>query len=189
MTSPAPGIHIEPLEQGSDLDSLLVKGALDAVIEPDVLPSITRRDPRVRRLFPDYKTEEQIYFKRTGIFPISHVVTLKQEFVDRHPNAPVALLITLPPLDFIYRVLGLPVRAVVEKHEPVYTPSERLPRRRVTVEAGVGVQLLSQDFTGLLLNDRQLYDNMNTAAGELRALIGDIRKDPKKYLNVRVSIF
>ena len=92
MTSPAPGIHIEPLEQGSDLDSLLVKGALDAVIEPDVLPSITRRDPRVRRLFPDYKTEEQIYFKRTGIFPISHVVTLKQEFVDRHPNAPVALL-------------------------------------------------------------------------------------------------
>jgi hypothetical protein len=30
---------------------------------------------------------------------------------------------------------------------------------------------------------------MNAAAGELRALIGDIRKDPKKYLNVRVSIF
>jgi 4,5-dihydroxyphthalate decarboxylase len=92
MTSPASGIQIEPLEQGSDLDSLLLKGALDAVIEPDVLPSITRKDPRVRRLFRDYKTEEQIYFKRTGIFPISHVVTLKQEFVDRYPSAPVALL-------------------------------------------------------------------------------------------------
>jgi 4,5-dihydroxyphthalate decarboxylase len=46
----------------------------------------------VRRLFRDYKTEEQIYFKQTGIFPISHVVTLKQEFVDRHPNSPVTLL-------------------------------------------------------------------------------------------------
>jgi 4,5-dihydroxyphthalate decarboxylase len=89
---PAPGIQIEPLEQASDLDSLLLEGALDAVIEPDVLPSITRKDSRVRRLFRDYKTEEQIYFKRTGIFPISHVVTLKQEFVDRYPNAPVALL-------------------------------------------------------------------------------------------------
>ena len=69
MMSPAPGIQIEPLEQPGDLDSLLLEGALDAVIEPDVLPSITRRDPRVRRLFRDYKTEEQIYFKRTGIFP------------------------------------------------------------------------------------------------------------------------
>jgi 4,5-dihydroxyphthalate decarboxylase len=92
MMSPAPAIHIEPIQQPGDLDSLLLEGALDAVIEPDVLPSITRRDSRVRRLFRDYKTEEQAYFKTTGIFPISHVVTLKQEFVDRYPNAPVALL-------------------------------------------------------------------------------------------------
>lgn len=42
---------------------------------------------------------------------------------------------------------------------------------------------------GQLLRDKQLYENMNAAAGELRQLIGDIRKDPKKYLNVRVSIF
>jgi phospholipid/cholesterol/gamma-HCH transport system substrate-binding protein len=42
---------------------------------------------------------------------------------------------------------------------------------------------------GQLLHDRQLYENMNAAASELRSLIGDIRKDPKKYLNVRVSIF
>lgn len=42
---------------------------------------------------------------------------------------------------------------------------------------------------GRLLRDRELYENMNGAVGELRALVGDIRKDPKKYLNVRVSIF
>ena len=42
---------------------------------------------------------------------------------------------------------------------------------------------------GQLLNDRQLYENMNAAAGELRQLVADIRKDPRKYLNVRVSIF
>ncbi len=42
---------------------------------------------------------------------------------------------------------------------------------------------------GQLLHDKQLYDNMNAAASELRSLIGDIRKDPRKYLNVRVSIF
>ena len=92
-----PGIHVEALPKLSGpndgaLDTMLLEGELDAVIEPNVLPSISRRDRRVRRLFPDYKTEEQNYFKATGIFPISHMVTLTQEFVDRYPHAPVALL-------------------------------------------------------------------------------------------------
>jgi phospholipid/cholesterol/gamma-HCH transport system substrate-binding protein len=42
---------------------------------------------------------------------------------------------------------------------------------------------------GRFLKDKELYDHMNSAANELRQLIGDIRKDPKKYLNVKVSIF
>lgn len=46
-----------------------------------------------------------------------------------------------------------------------------------------------QGTAGQLLQDKQLYENMNQAASELRGLIGDIRKDPKRYLNVKVSIF
>jgi phospholipid/cholesterol/gamma-HCH transport system substrate-binding protein len=46
-----------------------------------------------------------------------------------------------------------------------------------------------QGTAGQLLRDKQLYDNMNGAANELKSLISDIRKDPKKYLNVKVSIF
>jgi phospholipid/cholesterol/gamma-HCH transport system substrate-binding protein len=42
---------------------------------------------------------------------------------------------------------------------------------------------------GQLLHDRQLYENMNRAVLEVRELIGEIRKDPRRYLNVRVSIF
>lgn len=42
---------------------------------------------------------------------------------------------------------------------------------------------------GQLLQNKQLYENMNGAANELKGLIADIRKDPKKYLNVRVSLF
>lgn len=42
---------------------------------------------------------------------------------------------------------------------------------------------------GQLLHDQKLYDNMNETANQLKGLIADIRKDPKKYLNVRVSIF
>ena len=42
---------------------------------------------------------------------------------------------------------------------------------------------------GQLLHDTKLYDTMNSAATEIKSLIADIRKDPKKFLNVRVSIF
>ena len=42
---------------------------------------------------------------------------------------------------------------------------------------------------GRLLKDRQLYENMNGAVGEFRGLLEQIKKEPKKYLNVKVSIF
>jgi len=58
----------------------------------------------------------------------------------------------------------------------------RIDKLAADLEQGKGA-------AGQLLQDKQLYENMNGAASELRGLIGDIRKDPKKYLNVRVSIF
>jgi phospholipid/cholesterol/gamma-HCH transport system substrate-binding protein len=42
---------------------------------------------------------------------------------------------------------------------------------------------------GQLLKDKQLYENMNGAVVEMRALLKQISNDPKKYLNVKVSIF
>jgi phospholipid/cholesterol/gamma-HCH transport system substrate-binding protein len=46
-----------------------------------------------------------------------------------------------------------------------------------------------QGTAGQLLQDKALYENMNSAVAELRSLISDIRKDPRKYLQVKVSIF
>ena len=46
-----------------------------------------------------------------------------------------------------------------------------------------------QGTAGQLLHDKQLYENMNQAMSEVKALIVEIKKDPKKYLNVKVSIF
>jgi phospholipid/cholesterol/gamma-HCH transport system substrate-binding protein len=53
----------------------------------------------------------------------------------------------------------------------------------------VGSLEQGQGAAGQFLQNKQLYENMNGAATELKSLISDIRKDPKKYLNVRVSIF
>lgn len=42
---------------------------------------------------------------------------------------------------------------------------------------------------GQLLRDKRLYENMNETMNQMRQLVADIRADPKKYLNVRVSLF
>ncbi|MPY88032.1 MAG: MCE family protein [Luteitalea sp.] len=60
--------------------------------------------------------------------------------------------------------------------------SERLDRLVGRLDAGEGT-------AGRLLHDRQLYENMDGAVRELRSLIADVRRDPRKFLNVRVSIF
>ena len=46
-----------------------------------------------------------------------------------------------------------------------------------------------QGTAGQLLHDKRLYENMNQTIAEMRELIAEIKKDPKKYLNVKVSIF
>jgi phospholipid/cholesterol/gamma-HCH transport system substrate-binding protein len=42
---------------------------------------------------------------------------------------------------------------------------------------------------GQLLQDRQLYENMNGTMAEMRQLIAAITADPKKYLSIRVSLW
>jgi len=85
-------VRLTRLEARQGLEAMLLEGKLDAVIYPDVLEAVQRGDPRVRRLFPDYKAEEQAFYRTTGIFPISHLVVLRQEVVDRFPGAAMALL-------------------------------------------------------------------------------------------------
>jgi phospholipid/cholesterol/gamma-HCH transport system substrate-binding protein len=46
-----------------------------------------------------------------------------------------------------------------------------------------------QGTAGQLLKDKQLYENINGVMTDLRTLVADIRRDPRKFLNVKVSIF
>ena len=69
-----------------------------------------------------------------------------------------------------------------ELYERFTSLAGRIDRLTSELEKGQGT-------AGQLLRDKQLYENMNAAANELRQLLRDIRSDPKKYLNVRVSIF
>ena len=37
------------------------------------------------RLFPNYRAEEERLFKKTGIFPIMHVMTIRRAVFEQHP--------------------------------------------------------------------------------------------------------
>jgi 4,5-dihydroxyphthalate decarboxylase len=83
--TPPPGVRITRLPDDKSAEEMLAEGELDAVLHPDLIAPIVRKDPRVARLFPDYRREEVAYYKKTGIFPIMHVMGLKRSIVERHP--------------------------------------------------------------------------------------------------------
>lgn len=92
----APGLKIERVETGGatgrDLDDMLADGDLDAMISPGVHKGIRAGDPRVGRLWPDYKQIEIAYYKETGIFPIMHVTIVREEVLRENPWAVKSLV-------------------------------------------------------------------------------------------------
>src|SRR6266446_8982158 len=89
--TPPKDLRIEMIAPGKKLDLMLAEGEIPAMLSPE-LPRLFRAgDKRIVRLFPDYKELELAYFRRTGIFPIMHVTTIKQEIVDKFPWVPTNL--------------------------------------------------------------------------------------------------
>lgn len=80
---PLKPIKITTNTKPKSLSQLLEDGEIDATLGAD-LPECLGRAPHIRRLFPDFKEVEMEYYKRTGIFPIMHLVALRREFYEQH---------------------------------------------------------------------------------------------------------
>lgn len=87
--TPPPGLELTRLPHDKSVETMLAEGELDAVIHSSIIKPFAAKDPRVARLFPAYKQEEIRFYKKTGIFPIMHVMGIKQEIVERHPWVPI----------------------------------------------------------------------------------------------------
>jgi 4,5-dihydroxyphthalate decarboxylase len=83
------GITVDPVSD--TLSAALLAGEIDALAAPRV-PSVFR-DPAngVRRLWPDYAEREADYHRRTGIFPIMHMLVLRADVHRAHPWIAVSL--------------------------------------------------------------------------------------------------
>ncbi len=121
---------IEMIAPGKKLDEMLAEGEIPAMLSPDLPKLFLKGDRRIVRLFADYKSTELAYFRRTGIFPIMHVTTIKQEIVDKHPWVPINLVKAFEEAKNIaYRRIANPrmmplawVRTAVEEQEAVLGP-------------------------------------------------------------------
>jgi 4,5-dihydroxyphthalate decarboxylase len=67
------------------LDAMLLAGEIDAAMTARPPDAFERGDPRLARLFPDYRETETAYWRKTGVFPIMHTVAIRREVFDRHP--------------------------------------------------------------------------------------------------------
>ena len=76
----------------SSLDRLLLEGEIDAAMSAHAPPSFEAGDKRIVRLFPDYRPVEEAYFRKTGIYPIMHVIAVRREVLDRFPWVATNLL-------------------------------------------------------------------------------------------------
>jgi len=67
-------------------------------------------------------------------------------------------------------------------HQRLDSIADRLDRTLTSLDEGKGT-------AGRLLHDEELYRSISTAVEEVRSLVADVRKDPRKYLRVKVSLF
>jgi phospholipid/cholesterol/gamma-HCH transport system substrate-binding protein len=67
-------------------------------------------------------------------------------------------------------------------HDKLRSVADRLDRTLERLDKGEGT-------AGRLLNDPALYDQLNGTLADLRGLVSDVRRDPRKYLRLKLSLF
>jgi 4,5-dihydroxyphthalate decarboxylase len=85
-----PDVKLENGPPGKSISRLLAEGFIDGYIAPRP-PSLPKDTPNVGWLFPDPVATAKDYFKRTGVFPIMHLVGVRRSIADAHPWLPGAV--------------------------------------------------------------------------------------------------
>ena len=78
------GVKVKAVTDKS-LSDLLLDGSVDAVLSALPPKPVRDGDPRVSRLIKNSTKVEVDYYKDTGIFPIMHVIVIKNSVLEAHP--------------------------------------------------------------------------------------------------------
>lgn len=96
--TPPGGVKISQVRPGSDLMTMLENGEIDIAFpypgvwrtgfdaaKPDTNEAPGASAGSLRPLFSDPKAEGIRYFRKTGIFPINHLIVVRDEILEHHP--------------------------------------------------------------------------------------------------------
>jgi 4,5-dihydroxyphthalate decarboxylase len=82
-------VDLQQIPDDKTLSAMLAAGEIDAMLSARAPSCFERGAPNVGRLFPEFRSVEQDYYRRTGLFPIMHLIGIRKALVEKHPWLPV----------------------------------------------------------------------------------------------------
>ena len=86
-----PGVRLDDAPDGATISGLLEAGEIDGFIAPRPPTLVEKGHPNIGWLFSDPVAVAKDYYKRTGLFPIMHVVGIRRTLAEKHPWLPGAV--------------------------------------------------------------------------------------------------
>ena len=85
-------VRLQDAPPGTTISDMLDRGELDGFIAPRPPSGAALRNTQVGWLFDDPTAAAKDYYRRTGVFPIMHVVGVRRQLAAAHPWLPGAVL-------------------------------------------------------------------------------------------------
>lgn len=85
------GVRVESAPEGRTISEMLDAGEIDGFIAPRPPSAKVLKNPNIGWLFDDPTAVAKDYYRRTGIFPIMHVVGIRKTLAAQHRWLPGAL--------------------------------------------------------------------------------------------------
>jgi 4,5-dihydroxyphthalate decarboxylase len=82
---PIPGLDLKPIGDDKTLVGMLRDGELDALFTARAPSSFQNGEDHIQLLFPNTRQAEQAYYKKTGLFPIMHLIGIRKTLAEQHP--------------------------------------------------------------------------------------------------------
>ena len=79
------GVDLQPIPDNRTLVQMFEAGELDALMTARAPSSFVNGKPNIARLFPNYREVEKAYYQKTKLFPIMHLVGIRNDLAERNP--------------------------------------------------------------------------------------------------------
>ena len=79
-----PRFKVRPIGPDKMLSKMIADGEIDALHTARAPSTFYSKPDAVKRLFPDFVAVEREYYRRTRIFPITHVIAIRREVYEKN---------------------------------------------------------------------------------------------------------